>query len=59
MGSVKRDGFTVVPMKMYFDNKGLVKISIGLGKGKKKYDKRESQKIKDWNKKKQALLKNH
>ena len=59
LGSVKRDGFTVVPMKMYFDNKGLVKISIGLGKGKKKYDKRESQKIKDWNKKKQALLKNH
>ena len=59
LGSVKRDGFTVVPMKMYFDNKGLVKISIGLGKGKKKYDKRESQKIKDWNKKKQTLLKNH
>ena len=59
LGSIKRDGFTIVPMKIYFNTKGLVKISIGLGKGKKKYDKRESQKIKDWNKKKQTLLKNH
>ena len=59
LGSIKRDGFTIVPMKIYFNTRGLVKISIGLGKGKKKYDKRESQKIKDWNKKKQTLLKNH
>ena len=44
---------------MYFNNVGLVKLNIGLGKGKKKYDKRESQKLKDWNKNKQRLLKNH
>ena len=59
LGSIKRDGFSMVPMKIYFNIKGLVKISVGLGKGKKKYDKRESQKIKDWNKKKQTLLKRH
>ena len=38
--------------------KGLVKLNIGLGKGKKKFDKRETQKTKDWNKAKQRLLKN-
>ena len=38
---------------------GLVKLNIGLGKGKKKFDKRDSQKLKDWNKKKQRLLKNN
>ena len=35
--------------------KGLVKLSIGLGKGKKKFDKREVQKLKDWNKSKQRI----
>ena len=46
-------------MIIYFNQKGLVKLNIGLGKGKKKYDKRESQQLKDWNKKKQRLLKNN
>ena len=58
MGSVRRDGFSVVPINIYFDGKGLAKLNIGLGKGKKKFDKRESQKMKDWNKAKQRLLKN-
>ena len=57
-GSVRREGFTVLPMSIYFNNKGLAKINIGLGRGKKKFDKRETQKIKDWNKTKQRLLKN-
>ena len=59
LGSVKRDGFSIIPITIYFNDTGLVKLNIGLGKGKKKYDKRESQKIKDWNKKKQKLLKNN
>ena len=58
LGAVRRDGFSVVPIIIYFNDKGLAKISIGLGKGKKKFDKRETQKIKDWNKDKQRLLKN-
>ena len=58
LGSVRKDGFSVVPISIYFNDKGLVKLSIGLGKGKKKFDKRESQKMKDWNKAKQRLLKN-
>ena len=58
LGSVRRDGFAVVPISIYFTDKGLAKLNIGLGKGKKKFDKRETQKIKDWNKTKQRLLKN-
>ena len=57
LGSVKRDGFSIVPIIIFFNERGKVKLNIGLGKGKKKYDKRESQKLKDWNKKKLRLLK--
>ncbi len=59
IGSIKKDGFTIVPISMFFNDKGLVKLNIGLGRGKKKYDKRQSQKLKDWNKSKQRLLKNN
>ncbi len=44
---LKEKGFTLVPLKIYFTDKGLAKIQIGLGKGKKTYDKRESLKEKD------------
>ena len=59
LGSIRRDGFSIVPITMFFSTKGFVKLSIGLGKGKKKYDKREDQKSKDWNRNKQRLLKNN
>ncbi len=59
LGSVKRDGYSIVPITIFFDDRGLVKLNIGLGKGKKKYDKRQSQKLKDWNKSKERLLKNN
>ncbi len=50
LGSIQKDGYAIIPLNIYFNDKGLVKLNIGLGKGKKKYDKRESQKLKDWNK---------
>ena len=59
LGLVKKDGFSIIPINMYFNDGGIVKLNIGLGKGKKKYDKRESQKLKDWNRNKQRLLKNN
>ena len=59
MGAVRKEGFTIVPISIYFNEKGLAKLNIGLGKGKKKFDKRETQKMKDWNKTKQRLLKNN
>jgi SsrA-binding protein len=59
IGSLNKEGLTIVPISMYFNDNGLVKLNIGLGKGKKKYDKRQSEKLKDWNKNKQRLLKNN
>lgn len=59
LGAVRKEGFTIVPISIYFNDKGLAKLNIGLGKGKKKFDKRETQKMKDWNMTKQRLLKNN
>ncbi|WP_089176036.1 SsrA-binding protein SmpB [Bosea sp. AS-1] len=57
MGAIQREGFTVVPLKVYFNEKGRAKIELGLGRGKKLHDKRETEKTRDWNRDKQRLLK--
>ena len=56
-GSIKQGGFTIIPLSLYFSNNGLAKLSCGIAKGKKKIDKRETIKQRDWNIKKQRLLK--
>ena len=56
-GSIKQGGFTIIPLSLYFSDKGFAKLSCGIAKGKKKIDKRESIKQRDWNIKKQRLLK--
>ena len=48
IGRVKREGLTLIPTKMYF-KKGKVKIEIAVAKGKKRYDKRQTIKTRDWN----------
>ena len=58
-GSIKQGGFTIIPISLYFSDNGFAKISCGIAKGKKKIDKRESIKQRDWNIKKQRLLKNN
>ena len=58
IGLSKKNGMTIIPLLLYFNDKGFVKISIGLGKGKRKYDKRAVIKSKEWNIKKQRLEKN-
>ena len=55
----QKKGMTIIPLKLFFNEKGIAKISIGLGKGKKLHDKRQDQKRKDWNKQKSRLLKNN
>jgi SsrA-binding protein len=54
---VERAGNSIVPLKVYFNDRGKAKVLIGLGKGKKSFDKRETQKSRDWNREKQRLLK--
>ena len=58
-GSIKQGGFTIIPLSLYFTDKGFAKLSCGIAKGKKKIDKRDSIKQRDWNIKKQRLLKNN
>ena len=51
-----REGMTLIPLKIYFNKKGFVKILLGIAKGKKLTDKRETEKKRDWNKQKLRLL---
>ncbi len=57
-GKIEKEGMTIIPIKIYFNKKGLAKIEIAIAKGKKLYDKREDKKKKDWNIQKNRLLKN-
>jgi SsrA-binding protein len=56
LGAVQREGMTLVPLKIYFNDKGRAKVEIGLGKGKKLHDKRETEKKRDWDREKGRLL---
>ncbi len=59
LNMIRRDGYTLVPMSLYFNQKGIAKLSIGLAKGRKKHDKREASKQRDWERQKRRLLKEH
>lgn len=52
-----REGMTLVPLKMYFNERGIVKVKIGVAKGKKLADKRETSAKRDWDRQKARLLK--
>lgn len=54
--AVQRQGMTLVPLKLYFNEKGRVKLDIGLAKGKKIHDKRASEKDRDWQRQKARLM---
>ncbi len=55
IGKVNEDGFSLIPTKMYF-KKGKAKIEIAVAKGKKKYDKRQTKKTRDWNREKSRFF---
>ena len=55
IGKMQRDGFTLVPTKMYF-KKGRAKIELAVAKGKKQYDKRATKKSRDWNREKARYI---
>ena len=59
IGSIKQGGLSIIPINIYFTNKGIAKLLFGVGKGKRKYDKRQSIKEKDWNINKSRILKNN
>ena len=56
-GLIKKEGVTLVPLLLYFNKKGFAKVDLGISKGKKKQDKRESIKLREWNRQKSRIMK--
>lgn len=56
MGAVEREGMTIVPLKLYFNERGMAKVEIALAQGKKLHDKRETEKKRDWAREKGRLM---
>jgi SsrA-binding protein len=56
MGAVRRGGATLVPLSVYFNEDGRAKVELALATGKRKYDKRASEKERDWKRQKERLL---
>ena len=54
--SVQRNGVTLVPLKLYFNDRGIAKLLLGLAVGKRQFDKRETQKRRDWERQKARLM---
>ncbi len=55
--ATQREGMTLIPLKLYFNDRGIAKLKIGIAKGKKLADKRDTSAKRDWNRQKQRLLK--
>ena len=55
-GAVEREGMTLVPLKLYFNEKGRAKIELALARGKKLYDKRQTEKKRSWERERGRLL---
>ncbi len=58
IGMVHREGYTVVPVTLYFNKRGIAKVGLGLARGKKQVDKRNTEKKRDWQRDKARLLRN-
>lgn len=56
IGAVTREGMTLIPLRLYFNGQGRAKLELALAKGKKKYDKRETIKARDWQREKARVM---
>lgn len=56
IASIQREGRTLIPTKLYFNDKGLAKLEVALAKGKKNHDKRETEAARDWQRDKARLM---
>jgi SsrA-binding protein len=55
-GAVDREGMTIVPLKLYFNEKGRAKVELAVARGKKLHDKRETEKKRSWNRERARLM---
>lgn len=56
VGAVDKEGMTIVPLKVFFNDRGRAKVEIAVARGKKLHDKRETSKTRDWNREKSRLM---
>ena len=56
LGAIQRQGMTLIPLRLYFNKRGIAKLLLGLGRGKKVFDKRETEKRRDWDRQKGRLM---
>jgi SsrA-binding protein len=56
IGATQREGMTIVPLKLYFNPKGIAKVELGLARGKKLHDKRDAEKKRDWERERGRLM---
>ena len=56
MGAAARQGVTIVPMSIYFNDRGIAKVLLGLARGKRKFDKRQTSKDRDWKRQKARVM---
>ncbi len=59
LGAIKREGVTIVPLSIYFNERGRAKIELGIAKGKRKADKRETEKARDWQRSRARIMRAH
>lgn len=57
LGAVQKGGYTIVPLRLFFNGRGIAKLELALAKGKKLHDKRDTEKKRDWSREKHRLLK--
>ncbi len=56
IGLIRREGYTLVPLSLYFTDRGIAKVELGLARGKRKADKRETEKRRDWQRQKARVM---
>ena len=56
IGAVNREGATLVPLRLYFNQRGIAKLSLGVARGKRKYEKREAEKKREWDRERGRLM---
>jgi len=56
LGAIRREGITVVPLSIYFNERGRAKVELGLARGKRKADKRQAEKQRDWQRSRARIL---
>ena len=59
MGAIRREGITVVPLSIYFNERGRAKVELGVARGKRKADKRQAERDRDWQRSRARLLRTH